>query len=187
MGTRAPHPSAFHPTAELRKRGFKMALTGKQQTSIKQRETNISIKKSSDGGSGGQSLRMALASLGGGGGSISGAVREVATDPQGVIQHRQREKRDLQDLNDRFATYIEKIRFYEVENKRLKNENESLRNALISLEKKMKELYENELANARMVIDQTTKAKAAVELKVAGLETDLKDFRNKYELELKAH
>ena len=39
---------------------------------------------------------MALASLGGAPGAISGAVREVATDPQGVISHRLREKKDMQ-------------------------------------------------------------------------------------------
>jgi len=130
---------------------------------------------------------MALASLGGAPGAISGAVREVATDPQGVISHRLREKKDMQDLNDRFAMYIERIRVYEVENKKLKQENESLRKALVQLEQKMKEMYEKELADARKVIDQTTKAKAAVELKVAGLETDLADYKKKYEAEDKAH
>ena len=65
----------------------------------------------------------------------------------------------FQDLNDRFATYIEKIRVYEVENKRLRGENENLRKALVQLEQKMKEMYEQELAAARKVIDETTKAK----------------------------
>lgn len=155
-------------------------------STIKARETNLITRKASEGG-GGQSLRMALASLGGGGGSISGAIREVATDPHGVIVNRTREKKDLQDLNDRFACYIERIRVYEVENKKLKAENDSLRKALIKLEQKMKEMYEKELSDARRVIDETTKAKAAVELKVAGLEADLADYRKKYEAEDKAH
>jgi len=139
------------------------------------------------GAKGGQSLRMALATLGGGGGSISGAVRDVATDPQGVVNNRMKEKKDMQDLNDRFAMYIERIRVYEVENKRLKAENDKLRQALVQLEQKMKEMYEKELADARRVIDETTKAKAAVELKVAGLEADLADFRKKYEEEARLH
>ena len=45
------------------------------------------------------SLRMALATLGGSGGTISGAIRDVATDPQGVVQHRVREKKDLQVID----------------------------------------------------------------------------------------
>jgi len=118
---------------------------------------------------------------------VSRAVAEVATNPQGVIDGRIREKKDMQDLNDRFASYIERIRVYEVENKKLKAENESLRKALIQLEQKMKEMYEKELADARRVIDETTKAKAAVELRVAGLEADLADYRKKFEAEEKAH
>lgn len=154
-------------------------------SSIKARETNLGQKKTPD--SQGKSLRMALASLGGGSGNISSALREVATDPQGVISHRLKEKKDMQDLNDRFATYIERIRYYEVENKRLKGENDNLRKALVQLEQKMKELYENELAEARKVIDETTKAKAAVELRVAGLEADLADYKAKYLKEEKDH
>merc|ERR1719289_219973 len=74
------------------------------------------------GGGGGMSLRMAVAALGGSsGGGISGAVREVASNPTAVIAQREREKRDLQDLNDRFASYIERVRFLEADNKRLQS------------------------------------------------------------------
>merc|ERR1739838_362190 len=156
------------------------------RTGIQPRQTNLS-RKTSDASAGKNSLRMALATLGGTGGTISGAIRDVATDPQGVVQHRKKEKKDMQDLNDRFATYIERIRFYEVENKRLKAENDNLRKALVQLEQKMKELYEKELAQARAVIDETTKAKAAVELRVAGLEAEMGDYRKKYEEEARLH
>ena len=73
------------------------------------------------GGGGGMSLRMAVAALGGGGGAISGAVREVASNPTAVIAQREKEKRDLQELNDRFASYIERVRFLEADNKRLQS------------------------------------------------------------------
>merc|ERR1712176_1750241 len=59
--------------------------------------------------------------------------------------------------------------------------------ALIDLENKMKELYENELAQVRKALDDTTKAKAAVDLKVQGLEQDLAMYKNKYEDEEIAH
>ena len=75
----------------------------------------------SGGGGGGMSLKMAVAALGGSGGSISGAVREVAANPTAVIAQREREKRDLQELNDRFASYIERVRFLEADNKRLQS------------------------------------------------------------------
>merc|ERR1719315_999925 len=129
---------------------------------------------------------MAVAALGGGGG-ISGAVREVASNPTAVIAQREREKRDLQDLNDRFASYIERVRFLEADNKRLQSIIDTLKVKFEQLEVTLKEMYESELAAARKTIDETTKAKAEVELRVARLEEELADYRLKYETEVKEH
>jgi len=139
------------------------------------------------GGGGGMSLRMAVAALGGGGGSISGAVREVAANPTAVIAQREREKRDLQELNDRFASYIERVRFLEADNKRLQSIIDVLKVKFEKLEETLKEMYEAELEQARKTIDETTKAKAEVELKVARLEEELADYRRRYEDEAREH
>jgi len=141
------------------------------------------------GGGGGMSLRMAVAALGGGsmGGGISGAVREVASNPTAVIAQREKEKRDLQELNDRFASYIERVRFLEADNKRLQSIIDTLKVKFEQLEVTLKEMYEAELAAARKTIDETTKAKAEVELRVARLEEELADYRNKYEVEVREH
>jgi len=134
------------------------------------------------------SLRMAVAALGGSsGGGISGAVREVASNPTAVIAQREREKRDLQDLNDRFASYIERVRFLEADNKRLQSIIDTLKVKFEQLEVTLKEMYEAELTAARKTIDETTKAKAEVELRVARLEQELADFRMKWENEVKEH
>jgi len=138
------------------------------------------------GGGGGMSLRMAVAALGGGGG-ISGAVREVASNPTAVIAQREKEKRDLQELNDRFASYIERVRFLEADNKRLQSIIDTLKVKFEQLEVTLKEMYENELEQARKTIDETTKAKAEVELKVARLEEELADYRMRYDTEVKEH
>merc|ERR1719315_540870 len=129
---------------------------------------------------------MAVAALGGGG-SISGAVREVAANPTAVIAQREREKRDLQELNDRFASYIERVRFLEADNKRLQSIIDTLKVKFEQLEVTLKEMYENELEQARKTIDETTKAKAEVELKVARLEEELADYRMRYDTEVKEH
>jgi intermediate filament protein if len=139
------------------------------------------------GAGGGMSLRMAVAALGGGGGSISGAVREVAANPTAVIAQREREKRDLQELNDRFASYIERVRFLEADNKRLQSIIDVLKVKFEKLEETLKEMYEAELEQARKTIDETTKAKAEVELKVARLEEELADYRRRYEDEAREH
>jgi len=139
------------------------------------------------GAGGGMSLRMAVAALGGGGGSISGAVREVAANPTAVIAQREREKRDLQELNDRFASYIERVRFLEADNKRLQSIIDVLKVKFEKLEETLKEMYEAELEQARKTIDETTKAKAEVELKVARLEEELADYKRRYEDEAREH
>jgi len=146
-----------------------------------------SSQSRSAAGGGGMSLRMAVAALGGSGGSISGAVREVAANPTAVIQQREREKRDLQELNDRFASYIERVRFLEADNKRLQSIIDVLKVKFEKLEETLKEMYEAELEQARKTIDETTKAKAEVELKVARLEEELADYKRRYEDEAREH
>lgn len=42
-------------------------------------------------------------------------------------EDRQREKRELRELNDRFASYIERVRFLEGQNKKLQIELKHLR------------------------------------------------------------
>jgi len=115
------------------------------------------------------------------------AVREVAANPTAVIAQREREKRDLQDLNDRFASYIERVRFLEADNKRLQSIIDVLKVKFEKLEETLKEMYEAELEQARKTIDETTKAKAEVELKVARLEEELADYRRRYEDEAREH
>jgi len=133
------------------------------------------------------SLRMALAAIGGTSGGISSAIHEIAANPNAVVASRVREKQDLQELNDRFATYIERVRFLEADNKRLHDILNKLKEKFEELERVLKQMYEEELAQARKTIDETTKAKAAVEIRVAGLEQDLADYKRKWEEEVAAH
>merc|ERR1711872_638073 len=97
------------------------------------------------------------------------------------------EKRDLQELNDRFASYIERVRFLEADNKRLQSIIDVLKVKFEKLEETLKEMYEAELEQARKTIDETTKAKAEVELKVARLEEELADYKRRYEDEAREH
>merc|ERR1719369_1363512 len=130
---------------------------------------------------------MALAAMGGSAGGVASAIHEIAADPNAVIANRVREKQDLQELNDRFATYIERVRFLEADNKRLHDILNKLKEKFEELERVLKQMYEEELAQARKTIDETTKAKAAVEIRVAGLEQDLADYKRKWEEEVAAH
>ena len=44
-----------------------------------------------------------------------------------VKNTREREKKDMQDLNERFANYIEKVRFLEAQNRKLASELDELK------------------------------------------------------------
>merc|ERR1711931_462239 len=111
----------------------------------------------------------------------------VAPAAASLIAQREREKRDLQELNDRFASYIERVRFLEADNKRLQSIIDVLKVKFEKLEETLKEMYEAELEQARKTIDETTKAKAEVELKVARLEEELADYKRRYEDEAREH
>lgn len=58
---------------------------------------------------------------------------EISNSPHDVVEHRKEEKKELQELNDRFATYIERVRFLEQQNRKLIDEIMDYRNKLEKL------------------------------------------------------
>ncbi|KFD55367.1 hypothetical protein M514_03707 [Trichuris suis] len=98
-----------------------------------------------------------------------------------ILESREREKKEMQDLNDRLASYIEKVRFLEAQNRKLANDLEALRSRWGKDTSSVKQMYEGELAEARKLIDDTAKSKAGLESQISRLQTELADFRKKYE------
>ncbi|GFR85844.1 intermediate filament protein [Elysia marginata] len=89
--------------------------------------------------------------------------------------NREKEKKDMQDLNERFANYIEKVRFLEAQNKKLVKELEQLRSHWGKETSAVKQMYETELDEARKLIDDTNKEKARLQLRVGQLEEQSDD------------
>lgn len=104
-----------------------------------------------------------------------GSANVAATGVISFKSNREKEKKDMQDLNERFANYIEKVRFLEAQNKKLASELEQLRSHWGKETNKIKLMYETELTEARKLIDDTNKEKSRLQLRVGQLEEQLND------------
>ncbi|UJR26174.1 hypothetical protein I4U23_007517 [Adineta vaga] len=98
-----------------------------------------------------------------------------------IQENREREKRELSHLNDRFASYIERVRYLEALNKKLQLELEHLRGKWGSETSKVKDMYEVEIREARRIIDETSKDRATAELRAKRAEEETLRYKDKYE------
>jgi hypothetical protein len=93
---------------------------------------------------------------------------------------RQKEKQQLGELNDRFAGYVERVRFLEAQNKKLSMELGTLKGKWGSETKQIEQMYKIELDEARAVLNDTAKTKDCVQLIVSKQEVELDQMRKKY-------
>jgi hypothetical protein len=93
---------------------------------------------------------------------------------------RQKEKRQLSELNDRFAGYVERVRFLEAQNKKLELELGNLRSKWGQETKQIEKMYQVELDEARNVLNDTSKTKDTLRLKLDKSEQELDLIRRKY-------
>ncbi|XP_046494282.1 lamin-B2 [Equus quagga] len=97
---------------------------------------------------------------------MSRAPRGAAAPPGG---------RELRELNDRLAHYIDRVRALELENDRLLlkiSEKEEVTTREVS---GIKTLYESELADARRVLDETARERAQLQIEIGKLHTELEE------------
>jgi intermediate filament protein if len=103
----------------------------------------------------------------------------TSTGVTAVKSSREKEKKDMQDLNERFAGYIEKVRFLEAQNRRLADELEKLKARWGKETSQIKAMYQAELDEARRLLDDGEKEKARLEIRVASLEEQLQEMKQK--------
>jgi chromosome segregation ATPase len=144
---------------------------------------------SSTGGSGGFSAGGMGAGISGlasiaGLGNFSGIPLRPGRGSSALVavnETREREKRELCQLNDKFAQYVEKVRFLEAQNRKLQLELEALQNKAGQGSSKIKEMYEVEMTEAKRLIDDTTRDRAAAEVKARDAEKEAGRYRKRYE------
>lgn len=114
--------------------------------------------------------------------SSSGAYQKLSQAGVGnVLQTRSKEKKDMQDLNERLASYIEKVRFLEAQNKKLVAELDDLKSKWGKETNAIKAMYETELHETRCCLDNESKERVPLELKITTLADQNHDLTQQLE------
>ncbi|XP_075882738.1 keratin, type II cytoskeletal 8-like [Nelusetta ayraudi] len=135
--------------------------------------------------------------VGGGGGGFAGAgaaITNVTVNPslltpvqldfdttiQGV---RTQEKEQIKNLNNRFASFIDKVRYLEQQNKMLETKWKLLQEQTTT-RCNMDAMFEAYIANLRRQLDGLGNEKVKLEGELRNMQTLVEDFKNKYEDEI---
>uniref|UniRef100_A0A1I8GKH9 IF rod domain-containing protein n=1 Tax=Macrostomum lignano TaxID=282301 RepID=A0A1I8GKH9_9PLAT len=110
-------------------------------------------------------------------GAASSSSTSGIPDIRSTVETRSRSKREMQELNERLAGFIEKSRYLQAQNKRLKEELDQLRSIWGRETEKVRRSLEAELAQMRRLLDSAEAAKGEREARVATLEGQLREIR----------
>ncbi|CAF1426304.1 unnamed protein product, partial [Didymodactylos carnosus] len=145
------------------------------QSAIGPRSSSVSTKKVMPASSSVTVERFY--SYGAGGIPLKSGTKSAAV--VAIRENREREKRELGQLNDRFASYIERVRYLEAQNKKLQLELEHLRGKWGEQTSKVKDMFGVEIREARRIIDETAKDRATAEVRAKRAEEDTKNYKDK--------
>jgi intermediate filament protein if len=114
--------------------------------------------------------------------TMSGAASPFGQNAASAIRDsREREKKEMCELNDRLASYIEKVRFLEAQNRKLAADLELLKGRWGKDTTSIKTMYESELSSARRLIADTGKQRGDLDNQLKKLQEEVTEMRRKYE------
>ncbi|KAE9555836.1 hypothetical protein FO519_000921 [Halicephalobus sp. NKZ332] len=140
---------------------------------------SINYSNTSGPGSGNRVLKivteMSSSTISGGaspfGQNVASAVRDS----------REREKKEMRELNDRLASYIEQVRFLEAQNRKLAADLELLRGRWGKDTTSIKTMYEAEFTTARRLVEDTGKQRGDLDRDLKKLQDELAEVRRKFD------
>ncbi|KAM9842705.1 neurofilament light polypeptide [Aulostomus maculatus] len=132
--------------------------------------------------SGKRILRLASSSLPDGSARMD--LAQASSLNSELLGLRSQEREQLVDLNDRFATYIEKVRHLELQNKALLAELEALRRRQND-PSRLQALYEGEARSLRAMIDSESGEKMRMEAERDYLHDVYEQMKERYEEEVR--
>ncbi|XP_004429140.1 PREDICTED: keratin, type II cytoskeletal 79 [Ceratotherium simum simum] len=109
----------------------------------------------------------------------------VEIDPE-IQRVRTQEREQIKTLNNKFASFIDKVRFLEQQNKVLETKwallQEQGQNSRVT--RNLEPLFENYLGNLRRQLDNHQSERGRLDLELRNVQDQVEDFRNKYEDEI---
>lgn len=112
--------------------------------------------------------------------SISPITKKPTASPLSPTRYsRIQEKESLSNLNDRLACYIDKVRQLESENSRLSREVQTSQEVVTREISLIKSMYEQELSDAKRLLDETSHERAKLEIDTKRLWDDNEDLKSK--------
>ena len=109
-------------------------------------------------------------------------AKQAVSQIKGMNDKREHEKQELQVLNQRFSSYVERVRALEAMNRKLLAGIEDLKAKWGFDSSKIKDEMEPELLRVRESIDEVTRLKAIAEIKAKRAESDALQFRHLMDL-----
>lgn len=114
--------------------------------------------------------------------TVSGITPAMSANAaQSFLQATEKEKRDMQNLNDRLGSYIERVKGLEAQNRKLSADLEELRGRWGKDTWSIKEKFAGELTDARKLMDDTGRQRAEIEVQIARLQDDINEYRRRYD------
>ncbi|XP_043824442.1 keratin, type II cytoskeletal 8 [Dromiciops gliroides] len=137
----------------------------------------------------GAGMGMGFGSASGAGGITAVSVNQSLLSPlkleldPNIQAVRTQEKEQIKTLNNKFASFIDKVRFLEQQNKMLETKWNLLQQQKTS-RSNMDSMFESYIANLRRQLDSLGQEKLKLEVELGNMQGLVEDFKNKYEDEI---